>query len=206
MPTTVQVQTGSVEQARLHAQGWTVLEQEGSRTVMTEPADAHWQEGWQVPRTVVTEPQEALPREQAPPLDPEAGRAAVQAWLDAILWGSPRNAILLACLAYQRRIRERHGPWFYLCKNGQRLDGIHPDAVRDALASSSKWGGEDGPLPEDAMARALAAARAWEARHEAEERARRFRFSEDGAREIEADLEQARRRARAHRSALDDVR
>lgn len=197
MSVTVRVRTGSVEQACLRAQGWTVLEQAGSTTVMEEPRRCEWADG----------PLKASTREQAPPLDPEAGRAAVQAYLDGIQYLSWSDSILLACLAYQRHLRERRRGYTYVCTNGQQLPGIHPGAVRDALASLSHWGGNEGPLAEDAMARALAAARAWEARHEAEERAHERRRWDGPARLAEAEtlLDQARRRARAHRSALDEV-
>ena len=152
---------------------------------------------------IAPEPIEALPREQAPALDLEAGRAAVQAWLDAIQYLSPRDAVLLACLAYQRHLQERHRA-LYACANGQRLPGVHPCAVRDALSTLSYYWGEFRPIPEDAMARALAAARASDARRDADERAHERRHAE-ASRETAAVCEQARRRARAWRSAAEDV-
>ena len=84
----------------------------------------------------------------------------------------------------------------------------HPDCLREAVAVLQAHGGHAGPHPEEAMHCVLAAVRAWEERHDAEER-EHARRRDDPLRLAETrailDLAEARRRARG-RTALDDVR
>lgn len=69
------------------------------------------------------------------------------------------NAIAGGALAYLRKVREiaRRGARYPLGGGRDTLEGIHPADVQIALAELARWGGEEGPQAEDAMARALAA-------------------------------------------------
>jgi hypothetical protein len=94
------------------------------------------------------------------------------------------------------------------CVWGPTITAPHPDALREALSVLEAHGGHAGPHPEETMHCLLAAVRAWEERHDAEERAH-ARRRDDPMRlhesEVIASLAEARRRTRA-RTALDDVR
>ncbi len=142
-------------------------------------------------------PLEALPREGRAPLDTEAGRVAWEEY-EAVAAQLPRrDAVLLACLAYQRHQDARRLAHSYPLSSGVHIARQHPGAVRAALEMLEFWGGSDGPRAEEAMARALAAAEGWWERHLAAERMHERRHGAQ-ARQIAADLEQARSRARVH--------
>jgi hypothetical protein len=143
---------------------------------------------------VVPLPLEALPRDGRAALDPEAGRVAVDEFRSAVRGGDVEVAVVLACLAYQRRLDARRAIHSYTTAQGVRMARQHSAAVADALAVLRFHGGEEGPRPEDAMAHALATAEAWWERHIAEERAHERRRESHG-RQIASDLADARRRA-----------
>ncbi len=77
----------------------------------------------------------------------------------------------------------------------------HPDAIAEALGVLEAHGGHAGPHPHDALRCVLAAVRAWEQRHEAEERAHAQR-RDDPRRLVETktllNAAQERGEARAH--------
>lgn len=146
---------------------------------------------------VVPLPIEALPRDGRAPLDIEAGRHAWEEYEEVAGLVPARDAVLLACLAYQRHLDARRAMHSYTTAQGVRIARQHPGAVREALSLLRFHGGEEGPRPEDAVAHALAAADAWWERHLAGERVHERRHRESTA-QIAADLEQARSRARVH--------
>ncbi len=84
--------------------------------------------------------------------------------------------------------------------------GLDEELVREVASVLEWYGCDQGRLTEDAAARAILQARAWELRRAADEAAHAKRHDE-AARETRTilDLAEARRRARG-RSALDDVR
>lgn len=59
----------------------------------------------------------------------------------------------------------------YTLADGRRIAGLHPDQVREVARLLEFWGGDPGPLGDDAVALVLVAAQAWEERRQAEERA-----------------------------------
>jgi hypothetical protein len=154
---------------------------------------------------------EALPRDGRAPLDVEAGCAAwhefentchSHGWLDGLeriqATVPLRDAVVLACLAYVHRIDARRARWVYPLASGQRIPGVHPGMVAALLSTLHYYGQLEGPAAEDAGARAIAAVFAWMERHEAEDRAHERRHG-DHARQVAADLAQARRRAQEWR-------
>ena len=137
---------------------------------------------------------EALPRDGRAPLDVEAGCAAWHEFEAVVGQVATRDAVVLACLAYVRRLDARRARWVYPLASGQRIPGVHPGMVAALLSTLHYYGQLEGPAAEDAGARALAAVFAWMERHEAEDRAHERRHG-DHARQVAAELEQARRRA-----------
>lgn len=142
---------------------------------------------------VVPLPLEALPRDGRAPLDAEAGRYAWNEYEAVRGQLPPRDAVLLACVAYQRAQERRRLLHSYTTAGGLRIAEVRREEVLAALAALAYYGGEEGPRAEDAMAHALAAARGARERHEAEERAHERRHGAH-ARQIAADLAEARRR------------
>ena len=147
---------------------------------------------------VVPLPAEALPRDGRAPLDPEAGRHAVDEYRAIRATGEGEElAVVLACLAYVRRQGARRDRWVYPLANGQRIPGVHPGMVSTLLHTLAYYGQLEGPAAEDAGARAIAAVFAWQERHEADERAHERRHGAH-ARQLKADLDTAKRRAQVH--------
>lgn len=126
-------------------------------------------------------PLEALPRDGRAPLDVEAGRAAWEEYEAVAGQLPPRDAVVLAALAYVRHLDARRMAHSYPLASGVRVARQHPEAVRAALATFAFWGGAAGSDPEGAMARALAASEGWWQRHLAEERTHERRHRESTA-------------------------
>lgn len=92
-------------------------------------------------------------------LHPEAAAAAILEARTVIEAGQGlENAAVLAGLAMVRKLQEiaRRGARYPLGINGDCLVGIHPADVHVALTELVRWGGDEGPRAEDAMAKALA--------------------------------------------------
>lgn len=160
----------------------------GNEEHLAEPDNFH------LHAAVVPLPLEALPRDGRAPLDADALSAAWGEWEAVIGQLPPRDALALACVSYVRRIDARRLLHSYTTSAGLRIPDVRREEVLAALAALAYYGGEEGPQAEDAMARALAAARGARERHEAEERAHDRRHAAH-ARQIAADLAEARRRA-----------
>ncbi len=84
--------------------------------------------------------------------------------------------------------------------------GLPEDLVREVAAVLDWYGSDMGQLTQDAAARAILQARAWELRRQADE-ARHAKRHEQAAWEMRTllDLAEARRRTRRH-MAIEDVR
>lgn len=143
------------------------------------------------------EPQEALPREIRVPLDAEAGHRAVEEYRSAAQHSDVEVAVVLACLTYVRHLEWRRSLDTYDLKGGLRIHGLSRDEVQAARGALVYYGGDTGALEDDAMARALSAARAWRDVHEA--RHRQHVRARNGA--AVAEFEDARKRAEACKAA-----
>ena len=166
----------------------------GNEEHLAEPDNFH------LHAAVVPLPLEALPRDGRAPLDVDAGRVAWHEWESVIGQLPPRDALMLACVAYQRRLASRRLLHSYTTAGGLRIPDVRAEEVRAALAALAYYGVEEGPRAEDAMAHALAAAKGARERHEAEERLHERRHAAH-ARQIAADLAEARRRTVRHKAS-----
>ena len=93
-------------------------------------------------------------------LDPEAARAAMDASDRAHQGGVGfRSAVLIGVMTFLGKVREasRRGPRYRIESTGVVLDGVNVADVHEALSTLQKWGGDEGPQAEDAMARAIEA-------------------------------------------------
>lgn len=89
----------------------------------------------------------------------------------------------------------------YVFRDRSRLRGLHPDAVTEAARVLEYYGGDPGPLGDDAIVHVLAAYLGWLERHEADERAHaKRRQAAARAAAVTATLCEVRHQVRAGRA------
>ena len=148
------------------------------------------------------------PIQEPIPFDREAGAVALRAARAAFETGQGLDAAVLAgALAFERVKREkaRRGAFFPL-RDGQRLEGVSPAMVQAATTVLMRWGGQapESSIEEEALARAIAAANADQARRAAEASAEGRRLAESDR--ASTAFEAVRERVRIHRTVYSSAR